>query len=589
MFISPTVCRSACLVRNVACVSGLILALSACHDGATAPARPIDRVAALSAASVLEQTGVVGEPLPISPTVVARDASGNPVAGVLVSFAGPTVTVHSYTASDGTAAAQWVLPIKPGAYSMLATAGQLPPVHFNASVVAGPPQRIEAATASEQASGPGSVVEQAPVVRINDQFGNPLAGIQVTFETTGPGSTTIEHASAVTDGDGLASTGAWTVGAERGTYTVTARIAEIDTPLSFTARVNEPFAVSSMAAGPDVTCAITPVGATYCWGDRFASPVRIHGDEHFVSLTVGSGFACGLIQSGDAYCWGRSVGGDTNDANQSSIISGVPTRVDSSIAFSAISAGGTLVCGLGLDRRAYCWGQNAYGQLGDSSTVGRAYPMPVWGDQTFVSLAAGYAHACGVTASGETYCWGRDDALQLGDPSKDTCRIVEYDDYYYYYDPIIVETACSSVPHRVSSVPALVAVSAANGTCGLTSDGGTYCWGNAHGAEPIQAPVRFTSVAATDQFIVQQPASTTLTAASMCGLTETGAVYCSTDSGLAQVEVKLPFKSIIAGASHQCGIARDTGNAYCWGSNGSGELGNGTLTASRIPVPVATP
>lgn len=588
MFISPMVRRSGCLIRDVVRVSGFILALSACHDAATAPARPIDRVASLSPVSVLEQTGVVGEALAILPTVVARDASGKPVAGVPVSFAGPTLTIYAHTDSDGTAAAQWVLPVRPGAYAMVATVGQLPPVRFAASAVAGPPQQIEAATASQQASLPGEVVEQAPVVGIYDQFANPLAGIQVTFETTGPGST-IEHTSAVTDRDGLASAGAWTVGTELGTYTVTARIAEIETPLVFTTRVNGPFTVSSMAAGPDVTCAIASAGATYCWGDRFASPVRIQGDEHFVALTVGSGFACGLIESGTAYCWGRSLGGDASNMNQSSIIGGVPTRVNSSVAFSAVSAGGTLVCGLGLDHRAYCWGANDYGQLGDSSTTGRAYPMPVSGDQTFVSLAAGDTHACGVTSTGETYCWGRDDALQLGDPSKDTCRTLEYDDYYYYYDPIVVETACSSVPRRVSGVPQLVAVSAANGTCGLTSDGGTYCWGNAHGAEPIQAPERFTSVAATDQFIVQQTASTTLTAASMCGLTETGAVYCSTDSGLAQVEPKVPFKSIIAGASHQCGIARDTGGAYCWGANGSGQLGNGTFTASRAPVPVATP
>ncbi|HSQ28402.1 MAG TPA: Ig-like domain-containing protein [Gemmatimonadaceae bacterium] len=587
MFISPMVRRTVCPVRRVARVFGFILVLSACHDGATAPARPIDRVATLSPVSVLEQTGVVGEPVAIAPTVLARDASGKPVADVLVSFAGPTLTIYVRTAADGTAAANWMLPIRPGAYVMLATAGQLPPVHFAASAVAGPPQRIEAATAGQQAALPGALVGQAPVARVDDQFGNPLAGIQVTFETTGAGST-IEHTSAVTDRNGLASAGAWTVGTEVGTYTVTARIAEIESPLLFSARVNEPFVVSSMAAGPDVTCAIASAGATYCWGERYTSPVRMHGDEHFVSLTVGGGFVCGLIESGAAYCWGRSLGVDANDVNQGSIIFGVPTRVDSSIAFSAISAGGTLVCGLGLDRRAYCWGENDYGQLGDSSTVRRANPMPVWGDQTFVSVTAGYTHACGVTTTGETYCWGRDDALQLGDPSKDTCRTYEYDDYYYYYDPIVVETPCSSVPHRVSGVPQLVAVSAANGTCGLTSDGGTYCWGNAHGAQPIQSPVRFTSVAATDQFIVQ-PAPPTLSPASMCGLTDTGVVYCGTDSGLAQVESKLPFKSIIAGASHQCGIARDTGYAYCWGSNESGQLGNGTLTASRIPLPVATP
>jgi alpha-tubulin suppressor-like RCC1 family protein len=47
------------------------------------------------------------------------------------------------------------------------------------------------------------------------------------------------------------------------------------------------------------------------------------------------------------------------------------------------------------------------------------------------------------------------------------------------------------------------------------------------------------------------------------------------------------FKQITAGGGHACGLA-DDGTAYCWGSNGSGQLGNGTLTIPPEPTLVTS-
>jgi hypothetical protein len=47
-------------------------------------------------------------------------------------------------------------------------------------------------------------------------------------------------------------------------------------------------------------------------------------------------------------------------------------------------------------RRAYCWGQNDGGQLGDGTTTDRLTPTPVVGGLTFTSLAIGNADACGI-------------------------------------------------------------------------------------------------------------------------------------------------------------------------------------------------
>jgi alpha-tubulin suppressor-like RCC1 family protein len=42
---------------------------------------------------------------------------------------------------------------------------------------------------------------------------------------------------------------------------------------------------------------------------------------------------------------------------------------------------------------------------------------------------------------------------------------------------------------------------------------------------------------------------------------------------------------VSAGRRHACGITT-AGDAWCWGANARGQLGNGTTTASHVPVPV---
>src|SRR5438445_9522218 len=46
------------------------------------------------------------------------------------------------------------------------------------------------------------------------------------------------------------------------------------------------------------------------------------------------------------------------------------------------------------------------------------------------------------------------------------------------------------------------------------------------------------------------------------------------------------FARVSAGGAHTCGVTSG-GAAYCWGSNGDGELGDGTTADRLSPVPVA--
>jgi alpha-tubulin suppressor-like RCC1 family protein len=94
----------------------------------------------------------------------------------------------------------------------------------------------------------------------------------------------------------------------------------------------------------------------------------------------------------------------------------VPVPVSGGLAFVQRAAGSFIghTCGLTSDGAAYCWGNNAVGQLGDGFTSSSLVPSAVTGGLEFVSIDAGFRHTCGHAITGTLYCWGSDHAGQLG-------------------------------------------------------------------------------------------------------------------------------------------------------------------------------
>src|SRR2546428_8241572 len=92
------------------------------------------------------------------------------------------------------------------------------------------------------------------------------------------------------------------------------------------------------------------------------SPVMVVGDHRFTRLAAGKYHTCGLTSAGDVWCWGTNAAGQLGATTSGS--SGVPVKVGGQTTFASITAGELHSCALAADGGAYCWGSNTNSALG---------------------------------------------------------------------------------------------------------------------------------------------------------------------------------------------------------------------------------
>jgi alpha-tubulin suppressor-like RCC1 family protein len=382
-------------------------------------------------------------------------------------------------------------------------------------------------------------------------------------------------------------------GATSGYTTLTATVGAMR-PAKSLLLVGRPF--TQITAGGVHTCGIDPVGQAWCWGLNIYGEIgdstylfyRVvpsavkHGTTRFVEIQAGHLHTCALTTAGQAFCWGNNEYGQLGDG-ATYISRHWPISVQQGATrYVRLALGERHTCALSDANRAWCWGWNAHGQLGDSTNVSRVTPVAVrQGVTSYDDITAGAMHTCARGVGGTAWCWGRNDKGQLG-----IGKLVPRN------EPVPVRQGTT----RYASIGA-----GGYHSCGVTPAGLGDCWGwNEYGQ--IGDSTFFGRRLPT---AVRQGASTHVEFAGgelhTCARSAAGQAWCwgfnergQRGNGTSGNPRPFPgavlqgvarYVQITAGSYHTCGRTQ-AGQVYCWGSNGAGTLGDSTRIDRYAPVAV---
>jgi alpha-tubulin suppressor-like RCC1 family protein len=352
-----------------------------------------------------------------------------------------------------------------------------------------------------------------------------------------------------------------------------------------------------ISAGNAHTCAIDGAGTLWCWGynrdaelgstapgERTGYPTAVSGPG-WTHVAAGGAPTC-AIRDGGMWCWGRGDYGQNGNEGLTTLEE--PTEVGPDHDWIAVSAGDRFTCGIRGDPsggRLYCWGDDAYHQLGDPGPdasgaavreVGTTDGIDRFDD--FVALDSGFIHSCALRSNGEAYCFGYGELGRLGTGSD----------------------ANQDVPTAVTTGRYARIAAGGRATCAITSGDGTlWCWGSndagnlGHPGAPdlSNEPLQVGTLTGWSRVSVGDGGA--------CAARD-GSAYCWGPGSFGEIgnsrRDTQTVPTLVDGLSHVDALAAGNvyncalsdGNAYCWGRDSDGQLGNGNWSTKWEPTRVGT-
>ena len=293
------------------------------------------------------------------------------------------------------------------------------------------------------------------------------------------------------------------------------------------------------------------------------------------AASLGQNHAIALKNDGTVWTWGNDDYGQLGDSlgnrTTAAAVNGVTGIV-------SVAAGTCHTLALRADGAVLSWGCNTNGQLGDNTNTPRATFTTVTGLTSVTAIAAGASSSVVLKSDGTVWAWGSNASGQLGDGT-------------------IIQ---KNLPTQVTGLTNVVAISAGDShVLARKSDGTVWAWGdNTYSQLGDGTPTRRLSPV--------QLAGLTASAGPWAGyshsfaVTSGGSLYAWGDNGNGQLGTgggnastpvlvsSLTNVTAVDATGYLFTIARTAdGSAWMWGFNGSGQLGDGTTNPRATPYPVA--
>src|SRR5690606_29370842 len=120
---------------------------------------------------------------------------------------------------------------------------------------------------------------------------------------------------------------------------------------------------------------------------------------------------CAVGSDARVYCWGQNDKGQLGDGTTIDRKSPVAALLPAQVQVARVEVGVSRTCAESTAGNVYCWGDNQFGQLGDSTTTSSPTPVMVRAPNgiSLSGVSNGIYHSCAHGSDSKLYCWGRND------------------------------------------------------------------------------------------------------------------------------------------------------------------------------------
>jgi hypothetical protein len=362
-------------------------------------------------------------------------------------------------------------------------------------------------------------------IEVDDATGHGIRGLHVSWLASAAGSS-ITPVSTITDANGISSA-TWQLGTDLSEDVLTITVPSLP-PVTLTQSVREGAPSQVIVQPSHLTLGLVGqiLRVSTRFSDRVGHPIPVIriGFGPFWASTDQNVAVAGLTYGNLDSSDVRAVGAGQATLTISAAAAHGTVDVDV-MQLGSFSRTDGRSCAIGSGT-TYCWASN-------EQPAAITTPVP------FTQVTVGLQHTCGLASLGAAYCWGINGYGQTGG------------------NPTSLNVP---TPTAVSGGHAFRWIGAGrNSSCGITPANDAYCWGNNFYGE-----------------LGRDTSTTTCYNGSECS------------SEPIAVAGDLKFANLhLATFFHMCGVVVD-GDAYCWGENGSQQLGNAAAPAkSRVPLLVS--
>ena len=272
----------------------------------------------------------------------------------------------------------------------------------------------------------------------------------------------------------------------------------------------EPFEVDGGSRGRLIDgdfCEVNGFGSPYCYRE-----------SAFTGISHGGGLSCGITTEGSADCWSSGIDAALfGEMNVMMPPEPAPRR------YVAISTGPAYGCALTDADEAICWG---------SQPNVLAPPDPPPGP--YVAVSDERSHTCALTEGGDAVCWGWNNQGQ-GDVPPGRYTAISAGELHTCALTRAGEAVCWGASYvappegRYTAIQTGWSVDDGGEACALTEAGEVVCWGGwPRYPEPVSG--RYVSIEMGDQ--------------GSCGLSDAGELFCRRDYQLEPDALGGPYTSV---------------------------------------------